>query len=85
MLLIGLRLARSHRGVTRFKSSVSSTIEGRLHDHFDRAMKTDRVPLFKSFDVYKKSLPVRGDHASRKILPLYTLLYWVYDEDITYG
>ena len=93
VLLTELGLARfQHLGVIpgrRFKSFVSptvedSTIEERLRAHFNKVMKNANVPLFKSFDAYKKSLPVRVQSGSNKVLPLYTLPYWACEDDITF-
>lgn len=39
------------------------------------------MPLFESFDIYKKSLPVRCSIGEE--LPLYTLPYWVNEDEIT--
>lgn len=57
-------------------------MEERLHEHFNRVMKSDNVPLFKSFDVYRRSLPVRRNQASGRQLPLYTLAHWACEDDI---
>ena len=83
----GMLFARSqHMGVicgTCCKSIVSSTIEERLHEQLKKKMKSNKVQLLESFEVYKRSLPVRADMDSQVQLPLYTLPYWACENDIT--
>lgn len=60
---------------------VSSVPEERLHEHFNKVMKREEVPLFRSFDVYSKSLPVR--ECNGEVLHLHQYPLYVNMEELT--
>lgn len=64
-------------------SSVYSSPERHLEEHFNKVMKCETIPLLKDFDAYKSSLPVRRTHFEGEILPLYTLPFWATEDEVT--
>ena len=67
---------------TRWTSTVHSSLEDRLKVHFNKVMQNDNIPLFKDFEVYKSSLPVRREDTTGDQVPLYKLPHWTVENDM---
>ena len=67
---------------TRWTSTVHSSLEDRLKVHFNKVMQNDNIPLFKDFEVYKSSLPVRREETTGDQVPLYKLPHWTVENDM---
>jgi hypothetical protein len=62
------------------------SLASRIEEYFDGHMKNINVPLFKDFDSYSKSLPVRFYYPGSKIpeyVPLFKVEYCAQQEDLT--
>ena len=55
----------------------------KLREKFEQKSKNSKVPLFKCFEVYESSLPVR--RCDDEFLKLYEQPYFVHPEDISHG
>lgn len=63
-----------------------NSISNYIKEHFNAKMKNNNIPLFKDFESYSRSLPVRLYEISDsdvEFIPLNTLNYYVCPEDLT--
>ena len=69
-------------GGLHFNRFITSSAAERLREHFDSKMKDKNVPLFRSFDNYVNSLPVRGQHQNLP-LRLHEIPYYVHEDGMS--
>ena len=60
---------------------VNTSARANLQEYFHLHMKSDKTKLFKNFDTYKQSLPVR-ECVGGIVLPLYMLNYYVREDEL---
>ena len=65
-------------------SGVTETPKKRLERHFDMKMRDDQVPLFRDFETYEMTLPVRRYAETEEYVRLCDLPFWAKKEDIEY-